>query len=257
MKVLVIPDTQVRPGVQTDHLSWIGQYAADKRPDVIVHLGDHWDMPSLSVYDKRGGKAMEGRRYARDVEAGNDAWAELDGPMVGRGWKPRKILLRGNHEQRIERAIEANPTELDGCIGYGDLESPGWEVHDFLAPVWVGGVCFSHYFYNQNTGRPLGSAVPTRLKTIGHSFVMGHQQGLHQGIRETLQGRQRGLVAGSCYLHSEAYRGPQASNEWRGVLMLHEVKDGDYDLMEVSLNYLCREYEGRTLKQFTRGRLGR
>ena len=257
MKILVIPDTQARPGSPVDHLGWVGQYAADIRPDVIVHLGDHWDMPSLSSYDKRGGKAMEGRRYEADVRAGNAAWAVLDEPMRARGWKPRRVLLRGNHEQRIERAIEANPTELEGVIGYDDLESPGWEVHDFLAPVWIQSVCFSHYFYNHNTGRPLASAVDTRLKQIGHSFVMGHQQGLRQGMREVGSGRQRGLVAGSCYLHDEAYRGPQAHNEWRGVVVLHEVKGGDYDLMEVSLNYLCQRYEGRTLRQFTRGRLGR
>jgi hypothetical protein len=58
---LIIPDTQVRPGVPTDHLKWIGQYAVEKRFDVLMHLGDHWDMSSLSSYD-RGKGQMEGRR---------------------------------------------------------------------------------------------------------------------------------------------------------------------------------------------------
>jgi hypothetical protein len=30
----------------------------------------------------------------------------------------------------------------------------------------------------------------------------------------------------------------------RGIFMLHEVMDGDYMLMEISLDYLCRKYEG-------------
>ena len=51
-RILVIPDTQVKPGVNTDHLEWAGHYAVKMKPDVIVHIGDHWDMPSLSSYDK-------------------------------------------------------------------------------------------------------------------------------------------------------------------------------------------------------------
>ena len=49
IKHLVIPDTQVKPDFHIEHLEWAGQYAVDKKPDVIVHLGDHWDMPSLST----------------------------------------------------------------------------------------------------------------------------------------------------------------------------------------------------------------
>ena len=40
-RYVVIPDTQVKPGVPTDHLEWAGRYVAEKRPDVVVHLGDH------------------------------------------------------------------------------------------------------------------------------------------------------------------------------------------------------------------------
>ena len=60
MKHMVIPDTQVKPGCPIEHLKWAGQYAVDKKPDVIVHIGDHWDMPSLSHYDK-GTTSFEGR----------------------------------------------------------------------------------------------------------------------------------------------------------------------------------------------------
>lgn len=51
MKHLIIPDTQVKPNSPTEHLRWAGMYAAEKKPDVIVHIGDHFDMPSLSTWD--------------------------------------------------------------------------------------------------------------------------------------------------------------------------------------------------------------
>jgi hypothetical protein len=77
---IVIPDTQAKANVPTDHLRWIGQYIVDNWHDTpvkIIHLGDHADMPSLSSYDK-GKKSMEGRRYQQDIEAANAAWAILN-----------------------------------------------------------------------------------------------------------------------------------------------------------------------------------
>lgn len=80
MKHMVIPDTQVKPGVPMNHLTAAGNYIVRKRPDVIIHIGDHWDMASLSSYD-RGKKAMEGRRVLADIQAGKDAMDLLLAPL--------------------------------------------------------------------------------------------------------------------------------------------------------------------------------
>ena len=50
------------------------------------------------------------------------------------------------------------------------------------------------------------------------------------------------IIAGSCYEHDEGYMGPQGNEHWRGFYMLHEVKDGAFDEMAVSLNYLRERY---------------
>lgn len=251
---IVIPDTQVKPGVPLDHLSWIGEYIADKRPDTVVHLGDHYDMPSLSSYDV-GKKSFEGRRYVDDIAEGNLAFELLTKPIKRAAAKahkkgPRLIYLLGNHEQRIERATE-NDAKLDGAIGYHDFVHTGWERHDFLKIVWVDGIAYSHYFAQPLSGRPYGGqSIDTRLKSIGHSFTMGHQQVFMLGRRETGAGAHHGLVAGNCYLHDEVYRGPQANNEWRGIIVKNEVENGAYDVMAVSLNYLCKRFENMPLANF-------
>lgn len=248
---IVIPDTQVRPGVNTIHLSWIGQYIADEYAGTkltVIHLGDHWTMDSLSSYDRKGGTRMEGRRYVKDVEAGNNAFYQLDYPWAT--VPARRVFLMGNHEHRITRAAEAD-AQLDGAVSLEHLNTFGWEVHDFLEVVTIDGVAYSHYFANPMTGRPLGGqSMDTRLKSVGYSFTMGHQQGLKVGMRDLTNGtRQRALVAGSCYLHDEDYLGPQGNNVWRGILVCHQVERGNYDLMEVSLDYLARRYEGKRLSQ--------
>lgn len=259
---IVIPDTQVKPGVPTQHLDWIGRYIvesyAGRERVTIIHLGDHWDMPSLSYYDK-GKKAMEGRRYTEDVDAGNAGMDLLNAPLYlhnkGRRkkWEPRRVILRGNHEERIQRACEAD-AQLDGALSFDDFNDVawGWEPHDFLEPVEIDGVMYAHYFANPMTGRPYGGqSIDARLKTIGYSFTMGHQQGLHRGMRSLTNGhRVQGMIAGSCYLHDEDYLGPQGNNVWRGLVVCHQVERGEYDAMEVSLDYLCRRYEGVRLSEF-------
>jgi len=62
MKHFILPDCQVKPGVPLNHLEWAGRFVVDKRPEVVVCLGDFADMPSLSSYDV-GKKSFEGRRY--------------------------------------------------------------------------------------------------------------------------------------------------------------------------------------------------
>jgi hypothetical protein len=240
-------------------MTWAGKYIMTIRPDVIICMGDLWDMPSLSSYDA-GKKASEGARYRNDIDAGNIAIDALLAPMRKYNkvrarnkkaqYKPELHFCIGNHEQRIVRHVNANPI-LEGALSYKDFNLTGWKVHDFLQPVEIDGVTYCHYFAHPNTGKPYTGMMETRLKNIGFSFTQGHAQGKAQAERELPNGKLlRGLSVGSFYLHDEAYRGPQAQKHWRGIIVKHEVHDGEYDLMEISVNYLCRTYEGRTLEDY-------
>lgn len=192
----------------TKHHSWIGQYIAEQfggRPNVkLIHTGDGADMPSLSSYDK-GKKSMEGRRYKADIRVANAAWDLLNEPIRDwsrkrrRAWKLEKHITLGNHENRINRAIE-DDAQLEGVISTDDLNYAdwGWKVHPFLEILDLDGIWYSHYFANPMTGHPYGGNIDTRLRNIGHSFTMGHQQGLRVGERYVGPTRHMGLVNGSC-----------------------------------------------------------
>lgn len=255
MKHLVIPDLQIKYGVPTDHLTWIGKFIVDHKPEVIVQIGDFLDMESLSEYDK-GKKAFEGRRIIRDLKAGEDAMKKLMQPLNDyneiriRGkrsqYKPRLVLTLGNHEERIKRVCE-NTSALDGFLTYDSLgyKKWGWEVHDYLETVEIDGVWYSHYFVNPASlvKSALGGTINNKLDKIANSFTMGHQQHLQYGLKHLPNGRTlHGLVAGACYLHDEDYLGNQGKNYWRGVIMKHRVKNGEYDPMFVSLGYLQEKY---------------
>lgn len=258
MKHLFIPDAQVRPGVPLDHLEALSNFILDKKPDILINGGDWWDMPSLNSYEKKGSKYFEGVRYKDDVDSGKEAMHILLDPIKKyndrqkknkkKAYEPRMVYIAGNHCQaRIERAIKEDP-RLEGTISVDDLEIKkfGWEFVPFLHPIEIDGIAYCHYFINPDSpvGSPLGGGIENKLKLIGTSFTQGHTQKRQYGIRYNGLGKEiHGLVAGAFYMHSENYLNPQGNaSHWRGVVLKHEVKDGKYDPMFVSLEYLLRKW---------------
>lgn len=234
----VIPDVQAKPGVPLDHLKWAGEYIAEKRPDVIVCIGDFSDMPSLSSYDK-GKRAAENRRYKHDIEATHKAMELLMTPIVmAQGYNPRLVMTLGNHEHRITRYADDNP-EVHGSVSIEDLgyEAWGWEVYPFLEVVRIDGIEYSHYFTTGVMGRAANSAA-VMLRERQSSCTQGHSQYYDQAVHKKTQ--QRALMAGTFYQHDEDYLGPQGNDYRRHIVFKHEVNAGRYDLMEISLDYLRR-----------------
>lgn len=252
MKHLVIPDCQIKPGEDTTFLSHIGRYIVEKKPDKVICLGDFADMPSLSSYDV-GKKSFEGKRYLKDIEATQNAMSVLLSPLWAfndkakknkeKQYHPELHLTLGNHEYRIHRAVE-NDAKLEGVLDIDSLGyvGYGWKVHDFLDVIILDGVAYSHYFVTGVAGRPASSARAQLLKTH-MSAISGHQQGLQIATGHKADGTLiTNIIAGSCYEHDEEYMSPQGNKHWRGILVLHDVTDGAFDLMPVSLNYLEKKY---------------
>ena len=253
MKILVIPDCQVKEGVPTDHLTWAGKAICEYRPDVVVNIGDFADMPSLSTHDKVGSKYFEGLRYKKDVEAAKEGMAKLLAPLKElqktqkdskhKVYKPRMIMLLGNHENRIDRAINNNPT-LEGLISTKDLGyERDWEVHSFLRPVFINGVGFNHYWPVGAMGRPAGTAAAI-ISKLHMSCIAGHQQGKQVAYGKRADGQSiTSIIVGSYYLHDESYMDQLSNRHWRGLLVMNEVDDGHFDEMFLSIEYLERKYK--------------
>ncbi|UAV89719.1 metallophosphoesterase [Pseudomonas phage COT4] len=253
-KHIIIADTQCKPDEGLEYMGYIGQYIAEKRPDVVVHIGDHWDFPSLSSYDK-GKKVMEGRRVIDDVKAGHDGMAALMQPIKAlqeqqrankkKVYSPKMVFCPGNHEDRFDRYANDNP-ELYGLVGTDTLklEQYGWEVAPYLKPVCVDGIYYVHYLVNPMNGRPRAGNAAAQLKAVGSSFVVGHKQVLDIAIADNqLDGKYRiGIINGACYPHDEAYKGHQGNQHFRGIMVLNEVEDGFGLPCPVSLDFLTKKY---------------
>lgn len=255
MRHIVIPDGQVKPGVPLEHWTWLGHYIVKMQPNVIVQIGDFADMESLCSYDE-GKKSFEGRRYKADIEVAKHAMGLLLDPINNYNllrkqqkkpqYKPRRVLCLGNHEDRITRAIESD-AKLEGVLSLEDLQyrEAGWEVYPFLQPVTIDGVVYNHYFPTGQMGHPCGTARSI-LNKYHMSCFAGHMQGRDIAYARRADGTTiTAIIAGSFYQHDEAYLNPITNSVWKGVYVLHEVANGAFDEMPVSLNYLKQKYGGK------------
>lgn len=245
--ILVIPDSHAIPRFSNRRYDWLGHLINDLKPDVVVDIGDWWDMESLSSYDNGSTKAWKQLSYAKDLEAGLDAQERMFSIIRRQKRKmPRFIRTLGNHEDRISRAIHADPV-LQGTIGLGDLQSKeyGWEQLDFLKTIDVEGVRFAHYFPTGVSGRPVSGENPaTALLTKQFkSCVQGHSHLLDYAVRTTADGnRLMGLSVG-CYLEEALDWADHTAHMWyECVCYLRNVENGAYDLQIIRLDALKKAY---------------
>ena len=234
---LVIGDSHSHPDDPNYRFEWLGAMVADRKPDVLIDIGDSADMPSLFGYEYGAkGPMFEGHRYWRDIDAYIDAQERLFSAM-GK-WRPaRMVKTRGNHEQRIERILLAEP-RFEGIIGIHNLmeESFGWEVYDFKEHVEVDGILYTHAFHTPRGGATIGGVMPTRMaiqkipgshcRVQGHSHLLQFYEEADSGIG--IHGRKITSIHAACYFDvgSNAHKWAGYSvNQWRAGILELDIEE--------------------------------
>lgn len=213
-------------------------------------MGDNADMPSLASYDK-GKRGYHGRTYAADIEAHLDFQERMWAPMKRLKKKmPRAIFLEGNHEQRIERALDASP-ELEGSISFSDLALEDYydEIVRYRGQtpgvVEIDGIHYAHYFISGVMGRAISGEHPaySLLTKEFTSCTAGHLHVLDFAERTSVDGRKiYGLIAGVYQDYDSEWAGEVNKLWWRGVIVKRGVENGQYDPQLISMDSLKKEY---------------
>jgi hypothetical protein len=250
--ILVVPDQHAHPDYNNDRADLLAKTIIDLQPDIVVNIGDGADMTSLASYDK-GKRSFHGKSYDKDVKAHLDFQSRMWDPVKARKKRlPDRYYFIGNHEQRIDRALDMAP-ELEGTIGYKDLELRQYydEVIDYEGGTpgvkVIEGVAFAHYFITGIMGRPISGEHPaySLITKNFQSCVQGHTHVLDFCERTTADRRK--VMSVVCGVYQD-YEAPWAGNVndlwWRGLVILHNTDGGQFDLETVSLQRLKKVYGG-------------
>jgi len=247
---LVIPDSHAHFQHHNKRAEWLGRLINDLKPDVVIHLGDSADMPSLSGFDK-GTRAAIGRTYRADIDAHLDFNYRLwDTVKSSKRRLPRRIILEGNHEHRIHKAINLQP-ELEGAISPNDLRMldfyDEYITYNGRSPgvITVDGINYAHFFISGVMGKPIGGThAAYAILAKGHgSATAGDLHLLSYDCQTGIGGRRiQGLVAG-CYQDYDADWAGEANRLWwRGVVFKDNVSNGTYDPRMISLDSIKKAY---------------
>ena len=252
-KVIIIPDPHAHPDFNNERADWIGELIADEKPNKVICLGDLADMPSLCSYDKNT-REFSGRSYAKDIESAVEfqdrMWHRV---RKRKKRKPASAILIGNHEQRIDRALDMSP-ELEGTISYSDLQYHRYfddvVYYEGMTPgVYEDrGVHYSHYFVSGAMGRAISGehSAYTLLTKKFTSCTVGHDHRLDYCIRTRGDGKKiMGLVAGVGQDYHAGWAGTVNDLWWSGVVIKDNLENGCYDLRAVSMDRLRKEYKGK------------
>lgn len=251
---LVFSCCHAHPDHSNERADYLGRLIADVKPDVVVNLGDAVDLPSLSSFEK-GRKGFKGLTYERDITSHIDFQTRLWSPTQLRKKKlPHRVVLHGNHEQRIQTALDLQP-ELDGAIGFRDLQLSDW--YDNIVPyegttpgtIEIDGVTYAHYFTSGALGRPISSEHMgyTMVSKGFTSCTAGHTHSFDMCIRSRADGSKLlGCVVGCYQDYTNDWAGEIAKLWDRGVVIKRNVSGGSYDFEWVSLETLKATYAEKT-----------
>ncbi len=252
---LVIPDGHARPDFHNERFDLLGDLIVDVKPDVIINIGDHWDMPSLSSYDK-GKPSSFGLSYTSDIHSGQEAMDRTFHRMrKQKKSKPLTIFLGGNHEHRLQKAMDTEYT-LRGTLG---ISMDHYQVKDWYDECYwytgatpgqreVDGILYAHYLPSGPMGRPISGIHQAKslLAKYHTSCTVGHSHILDFGVFPTTTDRKiMGLSCGCFTDFDKPWAGHINRQFWQGVVVKRGVEDGQYSPEFISMKMLQEEYGKR------------
>lgn len=253
---LIVPDPHAYPEDDFRRFKWLGEYIMDTRPEVIINIGDMWEMGSLCSYEK-GKRDYVYKNVKDDIESGHHAEKLMFDPLLKyneqqaknkkKQYRPIYVKLMGNHEYRVKRLLDLEP-KWDGSVSMESFKTR-LDLDEIIIPyldfIIVDDIAYSHLFVSGTQGRPYSSARAMLMKK-GMSCTMGHTHLLDHALMTKPTGDMcRGLIAGSFHdPKHQSFAGTQADLMWwNGVLHKRSVLRGSYDLEEISVTRLERMYE--------------
>lgn len=241
---LVVGDAHVDEHQDLRRFDALGKYLRSVKPDNLVFIGDFLSLNCLSAWDKDKRKKMEGARYVAEINAGLEA---LD--RIGKVPKNTTVyFLEGNHEDRLTRYLDYDPT-FHGMVGVEkdlELADRGFVWVPYKSSVVIDGTSFTHCPIT-GIGKPIANpnVAQKALRLYSNSIVFGHTHTLDHAAehRHGSPHLQQALAVGCFFEHVDEYAMGSITNYWRGLVLLNQYQENRFDIATTSMSQLLRSYK--------------
>jgi hypothetical protein len=168
-RVIAVPDLHF-PWHHAECLAWIYSVIANFKPDIVIQMGDLYDMYSSSRF-ARTHNLMTPKQEIAEARMGAEAFwknVRINAP------KARRIQKKGNHDIRPDKRILEEAPELEDLINTSPLfQFTGVEtIHDPSEETVIDNVIYIHGHLTK-----MGDHVKYFLQSVVHGH--SHRGGTH------------------------------------------------------------------------------
>lgn len=246
-KILVVGDAHITNGQSLRRFKCLNTYIRFHEPTHVILIGDFLSMDCLSEWDRNKRCKMEGRRYNLEIEAGNTALDLMLQDLEHLQEHPKLIYVKGNHENRLDRYLDIDPTFKGQCSIEKDLKlkERGFQVVEYKDNYNVNGISFTHIPIT-GVGKPIGNpnVVRKALQLYHNSVVFGHTHTLDHAAehRQNAPHLNQALCVGCFFEHVDDYAVGSKTDYWRGLVMLTSNQKNRFDFETISMTNLLKDY---------------
>jgi hypothetical protein len=232
---IVLPDMQV-PYEDRKSLHAVEKYMAAHRFDGYLNIGDFLDFDCISSHNLNNLRAVEGKRILADYDHANRILDRHQAIVRKNNPKARFVLLEGNHEQRMDRYLDANP-QMEGMMEV-DLNLRLDQRGIRYVKSWSKGEHFTigkaNFTHGQYTNQYHASKM---VNAYGENVFYGHTHDV-QCMPKVLKGADKTIVGQSlgCLCEYElSYMKGRPSNWQQAFAIFQFLPDGffTYDVRRI------------------------
>ena len=175
---IVIPDTHI-PYHDYRAFNLVCDVIQSIQPTYLIILGDFADCYSVSSHSKdprRINSLHEEISYVRENLQYLEACAG----------KAKKVFIKGNHENRLERYLQDKAPELYDLVQQSDvfgLHAHQWEVVEYRESIKIGNIWFTH-----DIGLAGIHSTYQSLRMCQHNLIIGHNHRMNYHVQSNTTG---------------------------------------------------------------------
>lgn len=188
-RIVVLSDMQI-PYQDEKTIAAVSRFMDDFEPNVIVADGDILDFYGLSTF-------THNPLHASDVQNEIDIYESIFAPWSRRFPTAARVLLCGNHEDRLRKYIWENvgfaslrALDMEMLLSVGGT----WKVLDYGSHVKISDTLIVH---GDKVRQKAGQSAQATFDSLGMSVIMGHTHRASQASHRNARG-QHVMIENGC-----------------------------------------------------------
>lgn len=225
---LILSDLQI-PFEDPKTLRAVEKYMAAHTWAGLLYIGDFMDFDFISSFNDQNLRATANRTFKQDYAYANKILDRHQLLIWENNPYAKFVMLEGNHEERVERFLDANP-KMQGSVEVENglrLKERGFEwIRSWSKGELyrIGKATFTHGLYtNQYHAKKMVDAYGSSI-FYGHTHDVMEIPRTHKGKQDIIVGQSIGCLCE----YEQSYMKGKPSNWQQAFMVLHLLPNGNY-----------------------------